>query len=90
MISENEKVRDEILEILYLSRSPSIFESGKVERIKILESLPYNPEQIDQNINNLCLKKLVDLRIYNSLWETAEITDGGIKYYESKKKEIII
>lgn len=85
----NERIRYEILEILYANRPEGLFDSGHVGRDRLLESLPYPNREIEININNLEAKNLLKFHygIFDDEWSFLSITEQGIEHFELMDSE---
>lgn len=88
-MSEPEKLRREILEILYANVTESMFDSSSVDRDRLYKALSYPKRKIDKSIYNLESRKLIKLHIgiFEEEWSSASITDEGIEYFESDEFE---
>jgi len=85
MSSNTEKIRREILEILYANVSESLFDTSSVDRDRLYRGLSYPKREIDKNINNLEARRLIKFHysLFADDWSSASLTDEGIEYYES-------
>jgi hypothetical protein len=85
--TQGDQIIFEILEILYVNRAETIFDSDEVRRRSLIDGLYHSEAEIEKAITNLQLKGYVIkyANVFsNEPWSTVRITKKGIDYYRSK------